>query len=71
LADSANQIARNLKIAALDPRTFTVQYFADWSKWQEKTMKNQELASGTVEAANSHAQLTPQSRQNSQSATLR
>jgi hypothetical protein len=71
LADSTKRIARNLKIAALDLRTFTVQYFARQPKRRGKSMKNQQLRSGTIEKAKFHAQLTPRFRQNSQSATLR
>jgi hypothetical protein len=49
LADSTNRIARTLKISALDLRTFTVQYFARLVTKQEKPVKNQKLASGTIE----------------------
>jgi hypothetical protein len=74
LADSTDLIARNLKMAALDLRTFTVQYFARLFTKQDKFMKNQKLASGTIQGTKFHAQLTPQIFQNiphSQSETLR
>jgi hypothetical protein len=73
LADSTNRIARNLKIAALDLRTLTVQYFAGVSNRQEKFLENQNLGSGANEKAKSHAQVALRFRQNmpySQSATL-